>query len=149
VIDQVLASRLLIPLWQLFPKSDDVPDYQDLITRTLAKASHDEAHAEATVERLLETCHYKPLPAEVIEAANVVATELEPAPPPEEWQPTRGPGDEPFGGLADLINDRLIELFRAKAEHGRTYAERESAKRFLQLHDERQRELEATTGSPR
>lgn len=132
MIKQALASKLLIPLWQLFPRSDETPDYQDIITRTLAKVSSDEAHARATVERLIDVSHYKPLPAEVNAAAGEVARPVEPV-GLDEWVSARKPGDEPFNGLADLVDDRLVEVLRRKAEHGLTHAERESAKRFLQL----------------
>jgi hypothetical protein len=139
VIDQALASKLLIPLWQLFPKTDEAPDYQDLITRTLAKASDDEAHGSVTVERLITTCRFKPLPVEVMEASIACATAHAEQPPEQEWAPQRQPGDEPFNGLADLVDDRLLEILRRKVEQGRTHVERESARQLLLMREKRER----------
>lgn len=139
MIDQALASKLLIPLWQLFPKTDDAPDYQDVITRTLANASDDEAHGQATVERLITSCRFKPLPVEVVEAATACATAHAEQPPEQEWKFERRPGDEPFNGLADLVDDRLVEILRRKAEEGKTHIERESAKQFLLMREKRER----------
>lgn len=81
MIELEAAHRLLLPLWKLFPRTADEPDYQDLIAKTLVMAGRDEEHAKAVVSSVLLTCSYRPVPADIQEAANQLAagSERQPA----------------------------------------------------------------------
>lgn len=133
MIPQNLAARLLEPLWRIFPKGRGDDDYLELATLTLAKGADDPTIGSATVDRLVETCRYKPLPVEILEAVEYARSQVEVEQVPEEWKPVRNPDDQPFHGLSDLIDDRVLELLARKAESGLTHAEREAAREYLRV----------------
>ena len=101
--------------------------------------SCDADHAELVGDELMRKMHFCPKPADVFEAAErLLERRIGERQEPEEWEAMRKPGDEPFHGIADLVDERLLAILRRKAEQGMTHAERASAKQFL-LRYERKR----------
>jgi hypothetical protein len=80
----------------------------------------DDREAEAVGEHLMRTQKdFCPKPAHVYDALDVLRMN---APEPF-FEAKRQPGDEPFNGLTDLVDDRVIERLREKAQNGKTHGE--------------------------
>lgn len=115
-----------------YPK--DEQDEDELLF-AFEEASQDAAHSVEIGDFLIRNrtppeCRFCPVPAEVYAAASATRpAEQVPAAPVARYGPK--PGDEPFGGLHELIDERILATLRRNAHSGRTLAERESAKRFL------------------
>jgi hypothetical protein len=109
----------------------------ELVKAFVARSRH-EAHAAEIGDRLMATMRFCPKPADVYDAADFLR-EAQLA-EPSDWMGgvDRRPDDQPFNGLADLVDDRMLELLRRKAEQGKTHHERESAKQFLRKFDLRE-----------
>lgn len=103
----------------------------------------DEQHAREIGDRLMRTMRFCPKPVDVYEAAAFLIEAK--ASEPSDWMGgvERGPGDEPFNGLADLIDERMLELLQRQAESGKTHLERESARNLLLMREKLQKAAHA------
>lgn len=135
-IPEAVAMRQ-IQRFSEFPQFPETDTGLAELVKAFLDACRDEKHAEAIGDRLMQTMRFCPKPADVYEAANFLREAS--ASVPDEWHVERRPGDEPFNGLADLVDDRLLEILRQKAEQGRTHLERESAKQLLLMREKQER----------
>ena len=129
-----------------FPGDGRQADQDELIA-AFQEASADDGQARAIGDWLLRSrpapdCRFCPVPAEVYSAAPITQAQIK---QPDEWQPQRKPGDEPFHGLIDLVDDRLLDLLRRRTQSARTHAERESAKRLVSSIEVRRKQHRATS----
>lgn len=108
------------------------------LLKAFVASCRDDHDAEAVGDLLVRSTHdFCPRPAHVYDAADTVHRGSEDLMP--EFTSVRRPGDEPFNGFADLIDDRLLELLRRKAEHGKSPAERAALRQFLEIRENARR----------
>ena len=93
-------------------------------------AAQSERQCEELGDWLVAHRHVCPRAADVYEALGVMAEAAQCA----DWEtPPRQPGDEPFNGVADLIDERVLEILRTRVKRSATHSERKAAERFLRL----------------
>lgn len=130
-----------------FPKDEERAADLDELIFAFQEAAQDMQHARDIGDYLIRRrsppdCRFCPMPGEVFAAAAAIR-------PDETVRPVAASdfapkaGDEPFGGIPDLIDERILSILRRKAETGRTSAERKSAKEFIQRWAKQQQETEA------
>ena len=119
-----------------FPETE--PGLRDLLRAFSAAQS--ERQCEELGDWLVAKRHICPKPADVYEVLDVMA---ESSTQCVDWVAPRQPGDEPFGGVADLIDERVLEILRTRVKRGATHSERKAAEQFLRLRHLRGREASA------
>lgn len=137
--EQALEQVVRFEYYLNFPSGEDRRTDKEELIHAFQSAAADTEHAVEIGDWLIrrrpvDQCRFCPMPAEVYAAAEATR----PAGRVIEAEQPIGPrpGDEPFGGLADLIDDRMLELLERKAQTG-THAERIAAEGFLRLHGAR------------